>query len=156
MDLEEVAGVAHARRLTKTKIIGFSALGLLIIAIGVGLYVFIDSTPIKDSAKELEHHTELLNDEALLGKSKEEIKKLLGTPDSWRVKDNAMSFPGGMDIWDERIHVWGYTSSDGETRLNITFYFSDNETVDYILPIFYDLESNGSWREPQGTKNAYS
>jgi hypothetical protein len=129
---------------------------VLIVALGVALTFWIGShTKAEKTAETHAHQASLIQEEALLGKSKKEVYDLIGYPNSYQKGRFTESFPNNMDAWDKKIHVWAYSSSNGEIRISFDLYFSDDERVDFVDISWENLETSKLWGEKQGTENKY-
>jgi len=147
------------RRVSLKKIVGIAALVLVLASI-VGCFVWVHAhTPVKDSQKEFDHILALFEEEALLGSTKKEVYGMLGYPNSWNRRE-LDPFPNGLDIWDERIHLWVYSSRSSEDIvLGINVFFSDRGLAEEVVLSQRPFGSN-SYKDRivvrQGVNSEYS
>jgi small-conductance mechanosensitive channel len=129
---------------------------VLIIALGVAIPCWIAShTKVEKTAESHKHQVVLIQEEALLGKSKQEVYNLIGYPYSYKRWGQGESFPDNMDAWGEKVHVWTYTSNDEETEVMLYLYFSDDGKVEFIEIIWENFETQKVWIEEQGIESKY-
>jgi hypothetical protein len=129
---------------------------VLIVALGVAIPSWISSH--KQAEKTAETHAlrvSLIQEEALLGKSKQEVYDLIGYPYSYKRWGQGESLPDNMDAWGEKVHVWLYESNDEEMRVRFYLFFSDDGKVDFIEIYWKNLETSKVLIEEQGTENKY-
>ncbi|MCL2529272.1 MAG: hypothetical protein FWE41_02955 [Coriobacteriia bacterium] len=119
------------------KAAGLAILVLLVVSV-VGCTSWVDAnTPTKDSLEEYEHHLQLFEEEVLLGRTKDEVKRMIGYPDGWEERFSFNPYNSshrGMDPWDERVHYWKYSSENGAgMRLATELFFSDEGLVEEVV-----------------------
>jgi hypothetical protein len=150
-----VVGVPAKKILSIGKIVAIFFI-VLIVVLGVAIPCWIGShTQAEKTAETHAHRVSLVQEEALLGKSKQEVYNLIGYPNSYKRGRFTESFPDNMDAWGEKVHVWSYTSNDEETRVHFYLYFSDDGKVEFIEIIWENLETSKALLEEQGTESKY-
>ena len=149
MKVHVMDDVVTKKRLSKGKIVGFVVISL-IAAVVVGGFVWIhENLPVDHDPKELERHIALLESEELLGKTKQEVKELIGIPDSWRKTRLGIRHPK-EGVWDDSVHVWSYGADNDEVYLITTIYYSHEGSVGYIHALYKNIETGELWSENQG------
>jgi hypothetical protein len=150
-----VVGVPAKKILSIGKIVAIFFI-VLTVALGVAIPCWIGShTQAERTAETHAHQASLIKEEALLGKTKQEVYDLIGYPNSYKIGGHGQGFPDNMDAWDEKVHVWSYESNDEEMRVRLYIFFSDDGEVDFIEIFWKNLETSKALIEKQGTESKY-
>ena len=144
-----------AKRRSRRRAAGI-ALAVALLCLGAAAFSWLAaSTPARDTPEEYARFWRLYEDEALLGKGKDEVRDLVGYPNGWAMDSTGVSFPKGYDPWDDEIHMFMYSTGTNERGLTVHVYFSVEQKAEYVLYMDGELDSSSLEFFEQGTESKY-